>query len=327
MSLLRVEGLTVELATAEGPVHAVRGVSLDLAARRRLALVGESGCGKSMTALGLLGLTPAGSRIGGRRYWRGQSLAGSRALARLRGREIGLVGQNPMAAFNPTRRVGWQVAEMLQVHRGWSRRRAWRRAVELLEAMQLTDPERQARHYPFEFSGGMLQRAAIAMAVACEPELLIADEPTTALDVTVQAQVLALLDQWCRQRDMGLLLITHDLGVVAQMADEVAVMYAGQIVEQGPVASLFARAGHPYSDGLKRALPERVGRGQPLQVLSGSPPDLRRPPPGCGFHPRCAVAMEICAAGPVPAFGWEDGHWSRCWRHHPASRSREEGGP
>lgn len=319
MSLLQVAGLQVTIHTRDGPVHAVRGVDFEIAAGETLALVGESGCGKSMTALGLLGLAPTPSQVSGSVRWAGQQLLGlaPAAMARLRGNDMALISQNPMAAFNPTRQVGAQIAEMLQVHRRWNRRRAWSRAVELLEAMQLPDADRQARQYPFEFSGGMLQRAAIAMAVACEPRLLIADEPTTALDVTVQAQVLALLSQWCRQRHMALLLITHDLGVVAQMADQVAVMYAGQIIEYGPVESVFSRSGHPYSDGLKQALPERVHRGQPLTAIGGSPPDLLSPPEGCGFCARCPSAMVVCRRGEAPIFAWEDGHWSRCWLQHP----------
>lgn len=319
MSLLEVADLRVTIATGAGAVQAVRGVDFSVAAGETLALVGESGCGKSVTALSILGLAPAASRVRGSVRWRGRELLEMDrvALRRLRGVELALVGQNPMAALNPTQRVGDQIAEMLIVHCGWTRRRALARAVELLAEMQLSDPGRQARQYPFEFSGGMLQRAAIAMAVACEPRLLIADEPTTALDVTVQAQVLSLMARLCEQRGMALLLITHDLGVVAQMADRVAVMYAGEIIESAPVGALFQREAHPYSSGLKRALPERVLRGEPLVSIAGSPPDLLAPPDGCGFCQRCPRAMEICRHGEVPAFALDDSHWSRCWLRHP----------
>lgn len=321
MSLLEVDDLRVAIQTSAGEVQAVRGVSFEVDAGETLALVGESGCGKSVSVQSLLGLAPAGSRVRGQARWQGRDLLGmgGAELRRIRGGEIALVGQNPMAALNPTQRVGDQIAEMLVVHRGWSRRRARTRAVELLADMQLPEPARRARQYPFEFSGGMLQRAAVAMAMACEPRLLIADEPTTALDVTVQAQVLALLSRLRERYGMALLLITHDLGVVAQMADRVAVMYAGEVVESAPVLELFERRGHPYSSGLKRALPERVHRGETLASIPGSPPDLLVPPAGCGFCPRCPRAMDVCNEGEVPWFEVGPGHHSRCWLHHPQS--------
>lgn len=319
MNLLEVSRLSVSIPTPAGSVAAVRDVSFALREGQTLALVGESGCGKSVTALSLLGLGPGASRVSGEVRWRGRNLLALNATERrrLRGTEMALVGQNPMSALNPTQRIGDQIAEVLVVHRGWRKRRAWARAVELLAEMQLPEPERRARQYPFEFSGGMLQRAAIAMAMAGEPALLIADEPTTALDVTVQAQVLALLRRLQQQHGMALLLITHDLGVVAQMADQVAVMYAGEIIENGSVKDVFAREAHPYSQGLKRALPERVHRGEPLAAIPGSPPDLIRPPAGCGFYARCPDAMRVCAEGVVPAFDLGNGHFSRCWLRHP----------
>jgi oligopeptide/dipeptide ABC transporter ATP-binding protein len=327
MTLLAVEQLSVSLATARGPLNAVREVSFELAAGETLALVGESGCGKSMTALALLGLTPQGSAIGGEIRLQGQSLQGltESQWRQLRGNRVACIFQNPMTALNPTMTIGDQIAEPLRLHLGLSRRQARQRVVALLHRLQVPEPERRLAQYPFEFSGGMLQRVMIAMAVACEPALLIADEPTTALDVTVQAQVLALLAQLCREQNMGLLLITHDLAVVAQHADRVAVMYAGEIIEQAPVASLFASPSHPYSQGLLAALPSAVKVGEPLQVIEGSPPDLVAPIQGCGFCPRCPRAMAICASTPAPAFAASAQHFSRCWLQHPQLQEATHG--
>ena len=329
-TILALDALQVEIPTRDGVVRPVRGVSLQLAAGQTLALVGESGCGKSMTALAAMGLLPKGARISGgeiRLRERRLNDLNEAAWNRLRGSRIGMVFQNPMSSFNPTMRVGAQIAESLVTHRALSWREAELRAVALLDRMQIPSAAQRARQFPFEFSGGMLQRAMIAMAVACEPTLLIADEPTTALDVTVQVEVLALLRDLQRERGMALLLITHDLGVVAQVADQVAVMYAGQVVEQGPVDAIFHATAHPYTLGLKRSLPSQhvASRGAnadaPLAVIRGTPPDLIAPPPGCGFYARCERAMKICADGAVPMFaigsaGVAD-HCARCWLHHP----------
>ncbi len=327
-ALLEVRGLEASIRSRDGEVHAVRGVDLSLDAGETLALVGESGCGKSMTAQSLVGLLPPGTRLRGSVRWRGRELLGlpEAQLRRLRGRDIGFVFQSPMTAFNPTLTVGEQIAEVLRAHRNMGRAAARQRSIELLERMQVPAPERRARQYPFEFSGGMLQRAMVAMAMACGPRLLIADEPTTALDVTVQAQVLALLEDLRREQGMALLLITHDLAVVAQMADRVAVMYAGQVVEQAPVRSLFHAGAHPYTEGLKQAIPERAARSGVLHAIPGTPPDLISPPAGCGFYARCPRAMRLCEHGAVPFFEVADDHTSRCWLRHPEYPGRTSGG-
>jgi oligopeptide/dipeptide ABC transporter ATP-binding protein len=319
VSLLTVRDLRVGIRTAAGVVQAVRGVDFALAAGETLALVGESGCGKSMTALALMGLTPPGATVSGEVTLEGQSLLPLSPARRnaLRGARMGLVFQNPMGAFNPTMRVGDQIAEVLRSHRNLSAREAGARAVALLARMQVTRPAERARQYPFEFSGGMLQRAMVAMAVACEPPLLIADEPTTALDVTVQAEVLALLRELVEERRIGLLLITHDFGVVAEIADRVAVMYAGQLVEQGPVQAVFRAPAHPYTAGLQAALPRLEGpRQDTLTTIPGTPPSLLSPPPACGFVDRCPRAMSICAAQAPGWFDAGDAHRSRCWLWH-----------
>ena len=326
--VLALDQLVVDIATPAGAIHAVRGVSLTVAARETLALVGESGCGKSITALSAVGLLPPGSQVvAGDIRLQGQRLndLDRAGWNQVRGNDIGFVFQNPMSSFNPTMRLGEQIAERLVVQRGLSRAKALARAVELLDRMRIPNAQRRARQYPFEFSGGMLQRAMIAMAVACEPALLIADEPTTALDVTVQVEVLELLRDLQRERGMALLLITHDLGVVAQMADRVAVMYAGQIIESGPVDAIFHATGHPYTAGLKLALPDQHRRRDGLMVIKGTPPDLLEPPPGCGFYPRCPRALRVCATGAVPEFAVGPDHGSRCWLQHPEVQQPVEG--
>jgi len=317
--LLELRALRVHIDAHGHTVQAVRDVDLCVAAGETLALVGESGSGKSITALSAVGLLPGAARIKSGEVWFDGARvddADERRWNALRGSRIGVVFQNPLSAFNPSMRVGEQVAESLRAHRGLDGRAAAKRAVELLDRMRIPQAAQRARQYPFEFSGGMLQRAMIAMAVACEPQLLIADEPTTALDVTVQVEVLALLRELQRDSGMGLLLITHDLGIVAQLADRVAVMYAGQIVEQAPVDAIFHATAHPYTLGLRRALPATQGRER-LRAIDGTPPDLAQPPAGCGFYPRCEHAMRVCAAGAVPAFAASETHVSRCWLLHP----------
>ena len=234
----------------------------------------------------------------------------------IRGREIGMIFQDPMTSLNPTMTIGRQIAETLEVHRGWSRKRALDRAVELLDMARIPEAAQRANQYPFEFSGGMLQRAMIAVAIACEPAILIADEPTTALDVTIQAQVLDLLSDL--QRDIGtaIILITHDLGVVARMADDVVVMYAGQVAEQGSVEDVFYRSAHPYMLGLRAAMPSNSSdRRHRLLPIEGSPPDLFSPPTGCAYAARCPHAMRICSTTDPGAFSLGGGHTARCWLH------------
>jgi oligopeptide/dipeptide ABC transporter ATP-binding protein len=321
--LLDVADLRVEFATYGGTVQAVRGVSFAVEPGRTLAIVGESGCGKSVTVQSIMGLVPMppGRLTSGTARLRGRDILKPPppGAAEFRGNEIGMIFQDPMAALNPTMTVGRQIAETLQVHRGWSSKQAFARAVELLDLVRIPNAEQRARQYPFEFSGGMQQRAMIAMAIACEPAILIADEPTTALDVTIQAQVLDLLAELQRDKGTAVILITHDLGVVARMADEVAVMYAGQIVEHGSVDDVFYRPAHPYTVGLQAAMPsDRSGPEHRLLPIEGSPPDLFSPPEGCAYAARCPHAMRICAERDPPQFHLLPGHFGRCWLNHQA---------
>jgi oligopeptide/dipeptide ABC transporter ATP-binding protein len=241
----------------------------------------------------------------------------------IRGREIGMIFQDPMTSLNPTMTIGDQIAETLEVHRGWRHKQAFDRAIELLELARIPEAAKRARQYPFEFSGGMLQRAMIAMSIACEPAILIADEPTTALDVTIQAQILDLMGDLQRNTGMAIILITHDLGVVARMADEVIVMYAGQVAERGSVDDVFYRSAHPYTLGLKAAMPSNQPSvaaarsvGDRLRPIDGSPPDLFHPPAGCAYAARCPYAMTICSEADPPAFHQSEQHFARCWLHH-----------
>lgn len=320
-TILDVQDLAVAFDTRSSPVQAVRGVSFQVHRGETLAIVGESGCGKSVTTQAILGLIPAppGRILGGSARLQGEELLGlsEKALNAIRGRRIGTIFQDPMSALNPTMRIGDQIVETLRIHKGMGMRAGRQRAIELLRQVQINDAEVRARQYPFEFSGGMLQRVMIALALACEPELLIADEPTTALDVTIQAQILSLLQSLQRSNGMAIVLITHDLGVVARMADQVAVMYAGQIVESGPVGPLFRAARHPYTEGLRQATPtNRQAGGQRLKAIPGTPPDLAEPPPGCGYFARCPQAMRVCGPHSPPMFEVGRHHGARCWLHH-----------
>ena len=303
--LLRVEGLVTAFDTEGGVVRAVDGVDLTVEAGRTLGLVGESGCGKSVTALSIVGLLPRpAARIeAGRILLDGTDLARAdeATLHRIRGRHIGMVFQEPMTALNPVQRIGRQVGEALRLHRGLDARAALARAVELLRGVGIPDPELRVSEYPHQLSGGMRQRAMIATALACGPDLLIADEPTTALDVTVQAQVLDLLRKLRRERSMGLLLITHDLGVIAENCDEVLVMYAGRVAERASVTELFARPRHPYTRGLLASMPRlETPRKTRLPVIEGTVPSLAAMPEGCRFAGRCPWRTERCTRE-VPA--------------------------
>ena len=232
-----------------------------------------------------------------------------------------MIFQDPMTSLNPTMNIGRQIAETLEVHRGYSKTQAFSRAIELLDMSKIPEAAKRAKQYPFEFSGGMLQRAMIAMAIACEPAILIADEPTTALDVTIQAQILDLLGDLQKETGMAIILITHDLGVVARTADDVLVMYAGEVVEKGSVDDIFYRSGHPYTQGLRLAMPSNSRSNtaedeQALVAIDGSPPDLFNPPKGCAYHPRCPYAMRVCAERTPPVKGLGTGHHTQCWLHH-----------
>ncbi len=325
--LLAVENLQVEFSTHGGVVQAVRGVDFSVDANQTLAIVGESGCGKSVSVQSVMGLIPMppGRIKAGSARLRGTEILGNSLIngREVRGAEIGMIFQDPMTSLNPTMTIGAQIAEPLRVHRGQSARQAREEAIRLLDSCRIPEARKRAAQYPFEFSGGMLQRAMIAMAIACKPALLIADEPTTALDVTIQSQILELMRELQRETGMAIILITHDLGVVARMADEVAVMYAGKIVEHGTVDDIFYRSAHPYTCGLRSAMPvnDRAREGE-LRPIEGRPPDLFAPPPGCGYAPRCPHAMNLCAREHPPEFSIGPGHYSRCWLHHEQSRQR-----
>ncbi|MDA0978817.1 MAG: ABC transporter ATP-binding protein, partial [Proteobacteria bacterium] len=297
--ILSVRDLQVEFQTYGGTVQAVRGVSFDVTRGETLAIVGESGCGKSVTVQALMGLIPMppGKITGGTATLNGKSILGlpPKEANKFRGVEIGMIFQDPMTSLNPTMTIGDQIAETLMVHRGKSHQAAHAEAIRLLERTHIPEASKRAKQYPFEFSGGMLQRAMIAQSLACNPAILIADEPTTALDVTIQAQILELMLELQRTENMSIILITHDLAVVARTADKVCVMYAGQVVESGGVDDIFYRSSHPYTLGLKAAMPSNThDRDKKLTPILGSPPDLFHPPAGCGYFARCPYAMNIC---------------------------------
>ena len=301
MALLEIRGLKTHFKTDDGWVHAVDGVDLSVDAGETVCLVGESGSGKSVTAMSILKLVPMppGRIVAGQVLWDGRDLVPLPAaeMQRLRGREIGVVFQEPMTALNPVYTVGEQICEGLRLHEGLSRAAALERAAELLALVHIPMPSRRVHDYPHQFSGGMRQRVMIAMALACKPRLLIADEPTTALDVTIQAQILDLLTELKERLGMAVLLITHAMGVVAEVAQRVVVMYAGQVIEEGSVEEVFERPWHPYTQGLIRSIPRidaDASRGARLASIPGTVPSLVDPPPGCRFAPRCAYARDAC---------------------------------
>lgn len=318
--LLRLEGLRTEFTTERGTVQAVRGVDLSVAKGAVLGIVGESGSGKSVAVMSLLRLLKSNGRVSdGQAQFQGRDLLALREaeLAEIRGRDIAVVFQDPMSSLNPTMSVGNQIIEGLLRHTDLNRTEARRRAIEMLRLVRVPSPETRIDAYPHEFSGGMRQRAMIAIALACDPALLIADEPTTALDVTVQRQILALLKDLQVRLGMSVILITHDLGVIAETADHVAVMYGGMVMEEAPVAALFETPAHPYTRGLMAAIPDPRYPDAPLQAIPGSPPDMRAPPPGCPFAPRCPEARMICATQVPPMFDAGPGHCTRCWLASP----------
>jgi len=317
MALLEVRDLETVFFLERGLVRAVDHVSFELEVGRVLGLVGESGCGKSMTALSLMRLVPSPGRIvGGRVLLDGRDLLGlpEREMRQVRGADVGMIFQEPMTSLNPVFTVGIQIAEAIRCHRRLTRREAWDRAVALLTEVGITDPERRAHAYPHQLSGGMRQRVMIAMAISCAPRVLVADEPTTALDVTIQAGILDLLRTLRQRHGTALLLITHDLGVVAEQADQVAIMYAGRIVEQASVEGMFDDPKHPYTRALLRSVPGVRGRRERLEAVPGQVPDLLRLPSGCAFRDRCPEAISACAET-VPALREiEPGHHAACIR-------------
>ena len=307
--LLEVTNLKTHFQTREGLVRAVDGVSFNIDHGELLALVGESGCGKSMTALSIMRLVaPPGKIVAGEILFDGRDLlkASQAEMRAVRGNDIAMIFQDPMTSLNPVFTVGEQIAEALRLHRKLSRTEARKAAVEAMREVSIPDPELRANDYPHQLSGGMRQRVMIAMALACDPKLLIADEPTTALDVTIQAQILELLNDLRKTRELAVLLITHDLGVVAEVADRVAVMYTGKIVEESPVNELFARPKHPYTEGLLKSVPKlttnEVARPERLSTIEGMVPRPNALPPGCHFEPRCPYAMPRCREGEIPLY-------------------------
>jgi oligopeptide/dipeptide ABC transporter ATP-binding protein len=320
-TVLDVTDLSVEFDTYGGKVKAVRGVSFSVPRGKTLAIVGESGCGKSVTVQSIMGLIPMppGRITSGSAKLNGKEILGLSAKEsnQFRGVEIGMIFQDPMTSLNPTMTIGDQIAETLKVHKHLSHREALKKAVELLDKTKIPEAAKRAKQYPFEFSGGMLQRSMIAMSLACGPSVLIADEPTTALDVTIQAQILELMLELKRTEGMSIVLITHDLAVVARVADEVAVMYAGQIVESGSVDQIFYDSAHPYTMGLREAMPSNnPAENRKLMPIAGSPPDLFHPPKGCGYFARCPHSMKVCENNQPPEFQMATDHSSRCWLQH-----------
>ena len=331
VKLLEIDDLKVEFRGAQGVVKAVDGISYAVDAGETVALVGESGCGKSVSALAILGLVPHPGRVaGGRVRFEGRDLLelGEDRIVEVRGREIAMIFQEPMTALNPVLSIGVQLTEGMRRHLGLSRAAAEARAVELLRRVGIADPERRLRQYPHHFSGGMRQRVMIAVALGCEPKLIIADEPTTALDVTIQAQILELMKDLARSLGLALVIITHNLGVVARYADRVNVMYAGRIVETGTTEQIFTRPGHPYTIGLMASVPRLdLPRSVRLVPIEGQPPDLSRLDGACSYRPRCRFAIQRCAEAFPPLEPVAPGHRSACFRKHELGPDREQPRP
>ena len=314
--LLDVIDLQVEFRTREGVAGAVNGVSYTLHAGETLAVLGESGSGKSVTAQAIMGIldSPPGFVTGGQVLFEGEDLLTMEESQRrkLRGNDLAMIFQDALSSLNPVYNVGDQIGEMFRVHRGASRKDAYAKAVELMDLVRIPGARQRVRDYPHQFSGGMRQRIMIAMALALDPKVLIADEPTTALDVTVQAQIMELLRDLQQERQMGMILITHDLGVVADVADRIAVMYAGRIVEHAAVAEIYADNAHPYTQGLIASIPRVDSRGQELFAIKGLPPNLLRIPPGCSFNPRCPYVQDVCRKERPPLYDVSTDHTSAC---------------
>ncbi len=315
-AVLDVRGLTLDFRQDGRALRVLDGISFALQPGKTLAIVGESGCGKSVTSLAIMGLLPDTAQVGGQISLMGRDVLGLAPEGRraLRGAEMAMIFQEPMTSLNPAFTAGEQIAEALRVHQRLDQDAAFKAAIAMLDRVRIPDAARRARQYPHQLSGGMRQRVMIAMALACRPKLLIADEPTTALDVTVQAQILALLDELKRETGTAVLLITHDLGVVADHADDVVVMYAGRVAEQAPAAKLFAHPEHPYTVGLLGAAPGAGPRRARLASIEGTVPDLRAPPAGCRFAPRCPFALASCSVTAPSLLEVSPGHASACAR-------------
>src|SRR5215831_7610009 len=333
-ALLEVQNLSTHYVSAKGTrvVRAVEDVSLRVEAGETLGIVGESGSGKSTLALTILRLLPPAARIpNGRMLFEGEDLLqkSDAEMRRVRGKRIAMILQDPMASLNPLFTIGDQVAEPLRVHEGATRATAWRRACELLKAVRIPSPQARLSQHPHEMSGGMRQRIVGAIGISCEPRLLIADEPTTSLDLTIQAQYLNLLRELQRAHGLALIFITHNLGIVAKMCDQLAVMYAGRVVESGPVSQIFNTPTHPYTEALLNSIPRMSDKRQRLTAIDGQPPDLSAMPPGCSFAPRCPEVFDRCRAQAPPAFTTVVGRNARCWlaasRDNPAHLRVESG--
>ena len=328
MAMLEVKDLHTSFFTPVGEVRAVNGVSFNLDHGKVLGIVGESGSGKSVTAYSIMQiLEKTGKIVSGSVKIDGQELvgAGEKVMKTIRGNKISIIFQDPMTSLNPTYTIGHQLMEAILLHTNRNKAQAWDRAVEMLRLVNVNEPEKRMNQYPFEFSGGMRQRVMIAMALACEPDILIADEPTTALDVTIQAQILELMQQLQKELGMAIIMITHDLGVVAQMCDEVIVMYAGSICEQGTADEIFYNPKHEYTKGLLRSIPTLDNGGQRLKPISGTPIDLLNMPKGCPFAPRCGEAMKICLRERCERMEINDEHMAACWMNVKEAMLQEGG--
>ena len=317
-ALIEVKNLRTSFFTPEGEIRAVDGVSFEIGEGKTLGLVGESGCGKSVTSLSIMRLIPSppGQIVGGEIFYRGRDLLklNKEEMRKIRGNEISMIFQEPMTSLNPVFTVGNQIGEAIRLHQGLSKKQTRAKTIEMLRLVKIADPESRIDAYPHQLSGGMRQRVMIAMALSCNPSLLIADEPTTALDVTIQAQILELMKELQEKIGMALLLITHDLGVVAERADEVAIMYAGKIVERGTAEAIFARPLHPYTVGLLKSLPGTRGKKKKrLDAIPGVVPSLLELPSGCRFRDRCYKAAGICAEAEPPLAELEPGHFVACY--------------
>ena len=316
MAMLEVNDLRTSFFTPAGEVKAVNGVSFNLDHGKVLGIVGESGSGKSVTAYSIMQiLEKSGQIVGGSIKFNGQELVGigEKGMKSIRGNKISIIFQDPMTSLNPTYTIGRQLMEAIMLHTPRNRKQAKERAIEMLRLVNINEPEKRMNQYPFEFSGGMRQRIMIAMALACEPDILIADEPTTALDVTIQAQILELMQSLQKEMGMAIIMITHDLGVVAQMCDEVIVMYAGSICEQGTADEIFYNPKHEYTKGLMRSIPTVDNDGERLEPITGTPIDLLNMPQGCPFAPRCDAAMKICLKERCQRMQINDMHQAACW--------------
>ena len=328
MALLEVNDLHTSFFTPAGEVKAVNGVSFYLDHGKVLGIVGESGSGKSVTAYSIMQiLEKTGKIVSGSVKFDGQELVGigEAGMKKIRGNKISIIFQDPMTSLNPTYTIGHQLMEAITLHTDRNKQQAWDRAVEMLRLVNVNEPEKRMKQYPYEFSGGMRQRVMIAMALACEPDILIADEPTTALDVTIQAQILELMQSLQKELGMAIIMITHDLGVVAQMCDEVIVMYAGSICEQGSADEIFYNPKHEYTKGLMRSIPTVDNDGQKLEPIAGTPIDLLNMPQGCPFAPRCDAAMKICLRERCQRMQINDMHQAACWQNVKEALEKEGG--